>query len=372
MRIAILVQTFPPGWIGGTEIATHNIARQLAIRGHEVHVITSLSKNLPRECEENGFFVHRVKTIKKVILFGLSYNLASLPVVRRVNPDIIFCQYVSSGLAGYLAKEFIKKPYVVCGQGSDVYLPWAFKSIISKLVLRGANAIIALTEHMKKEMQKMCDRDMFVIPNGVDLSRFNGLSRVDIRTQLGICNEKVILFVGRLSPIKGLKYLLAAMKIIADRDRNVKLFLVGDGEEREYLKELVRNLNIKQHVTFIGKVPNEKVPEYMVASDIFVLPSLSEGFPVVTLEAMAAGLPIVASRVGGLPEIIKSGENGFLVEPKNPKEIADKLWLLLEDEELRTKMRSNNKEMAKDYSWEKVSENLERVLYYSLLYYNSE
>lgn len=137
--------------------------------------------------------------------------------------------------------------------------------------------------------------------------------------------------------------------------------LVGGGQERQALQELVKELDLEERVTFVGKVSNGEVPKYMVASDVFVLPSLSEGFPLVTLEAMASGLPIVATKVGGLPEIVKDGDNGFLIEPKNPEQIAEKVLSLLVDEELREKISRNNQEKAKHYSWENIVERLEEV-----------
>jgi len=361
MRIAILAQTFPPTWIGGTEIATRNIATFLARTGHEVHVVTSSSRGLPKECTDDGFVVHRVRTIKTVVLFGLSYNLACVAAIREIDPDIVFCQYVSCGLAGYLAKKFSAKPYVVCGQGSDVYLSWAFKGVISKLALRNADAVVALTRHMRTEMQELYPRDVSVIPIGIELNRFSGLSKDSIRARLGIDDERVVVSVARLEPIKGMKYLISAINAAIEEDDRIRLFIIGDGSSREDLERLTNSLDLCRYITFVGTIPNEKVPDYMAAADIFVLPSLSEGFPVTLLEAMASGLPIVTTRVGGLPDIIKDGENGFLVEPENPQQIADKLQLLLHDEELRNKISSINKETVKRYSWENVTKNLEQV-----------
>jgi len=151
------------------------------------------------------------------------------------------------------------------------------------------------------------------------------------------------------------------MKIINQRNPHVKLMLVGTGKDRAKLKKLVNELELEKHVEFVGKVLNEEIPEYMTASDIFVLPSLSESFSITNLEAMASGLPVVVSKVGGLPEIINDGVNGFLVEPGNAKQISEKVLLLLGDHELRETISNNNKENIKKYSWETVVDRLEKV-----------
>ncbi len=369
MKIAILAQTFPPRWMGGMEIATHNIASHLVGMGNEVHVITSISKNLPRECVNNGFFVHRVQTIRKQVLFGLSHNLMSLPVIKRIDPDIVFCQYVSCGLAGFLAKKLWKKSYIISGQGSDVYLSWAFKNAISKLVLNHADAVIALTEDMKLAMQKICNREIIIVSNGVDLNKFEGLSeKKALRNYLGYGqDEKIILFVGRLSPVKGVRYLIEAMSCIVDKKYDISLKLVGDGNDRRHLENIVKELNLVKFVTFVGKVQNEEVPLYMASSDIFVLPSLSEGFPLVIMEAMAAGLPIVATNIRGISEIVLNEENGFIVDPEKPQQIADKLQLLLDNADLSIKISSNNKEKVKGYSWERITESIGEICYSILL-----
>lgn len=360
MKIAILTPLFPPKHLAGLEIAAYNIAKHLAEK-HEVHVITALDKSLPTESTEEGFYVHRFKTSKIPILRTVLYYIRSFFAVKKINPDIVHVQTIFLALSGLMIKKFLHKPYVVYGRGSDVYLAWRFKNIISKPILKNADGVIVLTDDMKREIQKIWDRDVFVVPNGIDLARFENLSKEDIRSKLEIKDEKIILFVGTLRPVKGVKYLIEAMKTITDKNKNTRLFLVGDGEERKYLENLVRTLNIERYVTFIGKVQNDKVPEYMTASDVFVLPSLSEGFPVTVVEAMASGLPIVATDVRGLPEIIKNDENGFLVEPKNPNRIAEKVLLLLEDDELRERISRNNKEEVIKYSWESVVEKLEKV-----------
>jgi len=363
VRIAILVPLFPPKWLAGTEIATYNIAKHLAKKEHEVHVITSLDEGLPKEGMEQGFYIHRIRRRKVrfigVILFWLKIWLA----VKRIKPDVVHSQSVSMGVPGFMAQKFLRKPYLVWGRGSEIYLPWLFKELISKLVLKNANAVIALTEDMKKEMQKICNRGVPVIPNGIDLEKFGDLpTKEAIRGRLGLNNsDSVIVFVGSLRPVKGVKYLIQAMDIVRQKDTNARLMLVGDGEERDYLRSVVSELHLGRYVTFVGEVTNDDVPQYMIASDVFALPSLSEGFPVVSLEAMASGLPIVATKIGGLPEIIEDGRNGFLVKPREAKEIAEKVLHLLGDDDLRKRISENNKEKAKSYSWKSIVQRLEEI-----------
>ena len=363
MKIAILVLLFPPKWLAGTEIATHNIASHLAQRGHEVHVITSRDRGLPTESSEQGFQIHRVG-FPRVRVFGLmAFCMAAVLKVRRLNPDIVHQQDVKLGAVGFMAKKLLRRPWVVWGQGSDVYLPWTFKRPISKLVLKNADAVIALTADMKAEMCKICSRGIDVIPNGVDLERYEALpSKVAIRAELGLDDDdRIAVFVGTLRPVKGVKYLIEAMSIIKHRCATARLLLVGDGEERQSIEGMVKELNLEDTVTFLGRMSNDKVPKHMAASDVFVLPSLSEGFPVTVLEAMATGLPVVASRVRGLPEIIEDGRNGFLVEPKRPDQIADRVLVLLADSGLRQEVAAINREKARQYSWENTVEQVEAV-----------
>lgn len=364
MKIAILVFSFPPKRLAGTEIATYNIAKCLVKRRHKVHVITSWDKGLLKESVENGFYVHRIKLDKVKFLGIILFWIKTLIVLRKINPKVIHGQSIPSSVPGFLVKKILGKPYVVYSRGSDVYLPWRFKRIRSNLVLKSADAVIALTEDMKKEMQNICNREIFVIPNGIILTNFQNLSKEETRDNLQIKNgERIVLFVGRLHPVKGVKYLIQAMDVIRRRNAGARLMLVGDGEEGESLEGLVKELNLEKQITFVGKVPNESIPQYMAASDVLVLPSLSEGFSIVLLEAMASGLSIVATKVGGVPEVIKDGENGFLVESESSKKIAEKVLLLLNNDRLKRQISRNNKEKAKKYSWKKIVEKLEKIYF---------
>lgn len=284
------------------------------------------------------------------------YSYFILINIKRINPDIIHSQAIGSGIYGFFAKIFLKKKYVVWGQGSDVYRPDKFTKLTSIIVLKEASSVIALTENMKKEMIRIYDRNIVVLPNGINLDVFKNNANV---TRSNIeKRHKTLLFVGRLQTIKGVTYLIEAMNIIKNY-YDVNLLIVGDGNDREKLEALVEKLELNDVISFIGEVPSTEIPKYMAESDIFILPSISEGFPLVLLEAMASGLTVVASNIGGIPEIIKDGTNGFLTESMNSNDIADKVMHVLSDDKLRGKISSNNKKCVEKYDWRLITLRLE-------------
>jgi glycosyltransferase involved in cell wall biosynthesis len=358
MKIAILVNLFPPKWLAGTEIATYYIAEHLAQHGHEVHVITSLDEGLPEVSYEKGFHIHRLPRIEIRFIGGLMFWADIVRELRKIKPDIVHAQSLISGMPALLSNKLLKIPYVIYGRGSDVYLPDWFTKLTAKGILRNASAVIALTEHMKGAMQALCNRDVIVVPNGINLN--------ENAEREGGDPGKKILFVGRLHPVKGTQYLLGAMKIIHQKLPEAKLVLVGDGEEREHLETLTDNLGIRECVEFAGRVPHERVEGYMNQAEVFVLSSLSEGFPVTILEAMACGLPVVATRVGGVPDIIEDGTNGYLVDAMNQEQMAEALLKLLQDEQLRKEMSDNNRKETEKYRWNTVAATLEGIYQKSL------
>jgi glycosyltransferase involved in cell wall biosynthesis len=358
MKIAIIVSRFPPKWPGGTEIASYNLAKHLAKRGHELHVITSHDEGFPNIDKENGFYIHRISW-SKIRIFGIfSFLVKFFLEIRKIKPDIVQVQDLNMGIAAWLPKKILKIPYVVWGRGDDVYKLNRFGRIRTKRILQHADAVIALTENMRIHLKNIFNTEISVIPNGITLEEYNDVTiSTDRKT-----GSKNILFVGRLRPVKGIQYLITSMKKIHEEIPDARLVLVGENsEEKERLTALSIQLGIQNCVQFIGMVPHEKVKAFMQQSDIFVLPSLSEGFPNVILEAMACGLPVIASRVGGIPDIITDNTNGYLVEVKDTNDMANKILLLLSDDTLRKKISENNRDLVKKYSWENVTIELEKI-----------
>jgi N-acetyl-alpha-D-glucosaminyl L-malate synthase BshA len=360
MKIIILTIAFPPKWLGGVEIASCNLARVLAKNGHEVHVLTSHDAGIAVESRENGFCVHRIKFPRIWIGWFFIFAFEAMILCKRIKPDLIHAQTIQMGFCALIAKKLFKIPFLVYGHGFDVYFDWNFKGFISKSAIKNADAAVALTNEMKLEMQKMHPREISIIPNGVDLDKFRDLSKEDARKGLGYAaDEKIIIYVGRLHPVKGLDYLIEAFKMVEKKIKRAKLVIIGQGNQKGYLASLAKSFNLEDNIIFRGEIANNEVPRHLVASDVFVLPSLSESFGIANIEAMAAGLPVVATKVRGMAEIIKDGENGFLVEPKEPEQISEKIILLLENAALSDNISRNNRNKAKDYSWEMVVRLLE-------------
>jgi glycosyltransferase involved in cell wall biosynthesis len=211
--------------------------------------------------------------------------------------------------------------------------------------------VIAVSEHEAASLINLgVQRDRIrVIPNGVDLGEFAGVGTRKDRDGL------VGLFVGRLDPDqKGLDVLVRAMSKLP-QNYPLRLRLVGeDWGGAELLRHLAQRLGVADRVTMVGKVPRPEVVREFAEADFLVLPSRFEPFGIVLLEAMAAGLPVVASRVGGIPEIVSEGETGLLVEPDNPDALAEALRLLCQNESLRFSMGRSARERVKRYAWDSV------------------
>ena len=195
---------------------------------------------------------------------------------------------------------------------------------------------------------------------GVDINRFKHEDDINIKEDFDA--EYLILSVGRLIDWKGTKYLITAMKEIIKKIPNAKLVIGGIGPEKENLEKLTEELKLKNNVIFTGYIEDIDLLKYYASSDIFVLPSINlnghtETLGVVLLEAMACGTPVIGSNVGGIPDIIKDGYNGFLVSEKSPEDLADKIIELLSNKELAEEFATNGlKTVQEKFSWISVTE----------------
>ena len=246
---------------------------------------------------------------------------------------------------------------------------WRIKQLKLKKLLMSCSKcldkIIFISKDIKKELieNQFPSEKLVHIPNSVDVEYFKMSQDLQNRNLKNIC------FVGRLEEQKGVEYLIKAMDVIKSEVKDTKLFIVGDGQLRTNLEELGKKLKLNDYIHFIGSA-NDVLPYYH-NSQIFVLPSISEGMPLTLLEAMSCGLPVVATKVGGNVEVVDSnlevgksmlsgchiGENGILVAPKNVKGLAEALLMLLKDEGLSKQLgRNARKNAVKKYSLDEVTE----------------
>jgi len=268
--------------------------------------------------------------------------------------DVIHAQFLLSGFVGVFIKKLNGKKLLITAHGSDIYrIPE--KGILKNIFIRLINysdKIITVSNNNKDILIKLgiTKNIIQIIPNGVNLSLFDTPS-ITNKTKKGID----ILWIGRMVEVKGLKYLIKAMKKIVEIHSNTKLILVGDGPIKQNLINLTKELNLENNINFVGFVSNEEIPKYLNYSDIFVLPSISEGLPVSILEAMAASKPVIVSNIRGIPDLVKDGSNGFLVKPKNPEQLAKKLNYLIEHPKERKRMGIySRKKVEKKFTWDIV------------------
>ena len=260
------------------------------------------------------------------------FALKSLRVSKGA--DVIHAQWLYSGIIALFLKKLRGIPFVVTLRGSDVLKAQKGRLtyLISLWVMKRASFVTTVSQAMKDWVvqQGISSDTVFTIRNGVNLC---GIHKKDPKDP--ICH---FIFVGSLVPGKGLKYLLQAFFSLKVLEKNTHLLIVGDGEEMDNLKTGVHEKGLSDVVTFSGKKASDQIPELMQRSDCLVLPSLSEGIPNVILEAMACGLPVLASNLPGIREVVEDEKTGFLVAPKDVKGLTKKLLILAQNPERRQKM----------------------------------
>lgn len=359
LRICLCVSLFRPA-IGGAERQAEQLARALTARGHRVTVVTQRLPGTPPEEELDGVRVVRaIRTLKGGPLFGVTYVLSlSWYLLRhRRSFDLIQATYLYlDAFTAVALRPLHGRPVILrpaCGgvYGDLARLPtyrfWPLWPRLDRPVhalllrtFRRADAVVALGGELAEELRAagFPATRIIRIPNGVDHRRFAPADATIRRTRqavLGLTGP-VLTFVGRLHEQKNLPILLRATTELRGAWPGLHLLLVGEGPERESLGRLVAELDLQDHVTFTGS--SVDVAPFLCATDVFVHPSRAEGMPGALLEAMAAGLACVATRIGGTVDIITDGVDGILVEPGDVGGMVAAIARLLGDPALRGRL----------------------------------
>ncbi len=289
------------------------------------------SSNIPENVEV-------IRTPVWYLPFGIFYKLLGnlhfravehAIIKHKIQFDLVHSHFIwSSGFVGMKLKEKYRVPFVVTGHGYDVYkLPFksqSWKEMITTVVQKD-DVVVTVSQVNKKIIEGLGidESKIKVLMNGYNSDIFKQVNKNKARDSLGIDhNKKVFLTVGNLEEVKAHEYLILAIRPLIKKDSGIHLYIIGAGSLRAHLTKIIKGFRLEKHISLMGYVSHADLNQWINACDIFVLSSLNEGLPTVLLEALGCGKPIVGTRVGGVPEIIKSSRYGLLVESKNIKELS--------------------------------------------------
>jgi len=337
----------------------------------------SVDKGL-REAVEKGVKVIAMPSLMRRISpfqdLKALFHLWRLLITER--PDMVHTHTSKAGILGRIAAKFAGVPVIIHTPHGHVFYGH-FGPLVSKCFLLTervmaciTDRLVALTETEKNDyvaLSILNPEKIAMIHSGVDIDRYAS-AHVNVeekRREMGLNKKTVVVgTVGWLLPIKGPVHLLRAMPYVWERYPEACLMFVGKGELEKELKEEVHRMGALGKVEFLGW--RDDIPEIMQVFDVFVLPSRNEGMGRVLVEAMAAGKPVVASRVGGILDLVKEGQNGFFAAPGDEKGLAIAIKKLLDNKKMRDEMGKKGREMAREFSVERMVEKID-LLYASLL-----
>jgi D-inositol-3-phosphate glycosyltransferase len=376
---------------GGMNVYVRELTRQLGKMDVKVDVYTrSQDEHVPHVLHDLGYgnrVVHipagpEIPLPKEELLSYLpafTQGIQDFVKNKGLHYDLIHTHYWLSGIAGQELKQAWGAPVVhmfhtlglmkqrvarVPGEAEGDY-----RIEGEREVLRNADRIIAATQAELAQLQWLyqCDiRKITIIPPGVDLSHFYPIPQDEAKEYIGIppCDQ-MLLFVGRIEPLKGIDTLIKAIALLNQEGLFVCLSLIGGENENDpeqvnvemsRLKAVREQAGMNDLVAFLGKRDQDTLPYYYSAAEAVVVPSFYESFGMVALEAMACGVPVVASQVGGLAFLVQDGVTGLTVPVDEPEALAERLLLLLKDADMRKKMGEQAAKFAQDYGWEKIAQ----------------
>ncbi len=340
---------------GGSGIVGSELGKELAERGHNVHFIASaLPTRLTKLSERVRF--HQVEMMSYPLFEHQPYTLALASMMAKVaeeeNLDLLHVHYaIPHSISGILARESLKPkrylPVITTLHGTDITLVGADPSYlpITRYGIAQSDGVTAISHYLKEKTRETFEfDDVEVIPNFVCKSEYARHSVPELLASLATDGEPLLVHVSNLRPVKRPVDCIEIIARVLQKGIQTKLVMVGDGSERPRAEERARELGIAERCVFVGEQAN--IVDYLSTADVLLLPSEQESFGLAALEAMACEVPVVASRVGGVPEVVTDGETGFLSEVGDVDKMADDAARLLSNKELRCAMGSRARESA--------------------------
>ena len=342
---------------GGSGIVGSELGKELAARGHTVHFISSALPTRLTELNERVRF-HEVEMMSYPLFEHQPYTLALATKMAKVaeteNLDLLHVHYaIPHSISAILARESLKPnrrlPVITTLHGTDITLVGADRSYlpITRYGIVQSDGVTAISHYLKAATKEIFQfDDITVIPNFVCASDYQRHPVDELRTTLAPKGESLLVHVSNFRPVKRPVDCVEIFARVLKKVTNVRLVMVGDGSERMNVEHRARCLGIYEKCSFVGKQPN--IVDYLSAADVLLLPSEQESFGLAALEAMACEVPVIASRVGGIPEVVTDGETGFLSEVGDIEKMAEDAARLLADADFRRNMGRRARESALD------------------------
>jgi N-acetyl-alpha-D-glucosaminyl L-malate synthase BshA len=340
---------------GGSGIVGSELGKELAARGHTVHFIASALPTRLVELSERVRF-HEVEMMSYPLFEHQPYTLAlatkMATVAEAENLDLLHVHYaIPHSISAILARESLKPhrrlPIITTLHGTDITLVGADRSYlpITRYGIIQSDGVTAISHYLKRAtVETFQFEDIAVIPNFICASDYQRHPVPELRAQLAPDGEKLLVHVSNFRPVKRPVDCVEILARVRERGIEARLAMVGDGSERVNAEHRARCLKVYEHCSFVGKQP--KIVDYLSASDVLLLPSEQESFGLAALEAMACEVPVIASRVGGIPEVVTDGETGCLSEIGDVEKMSADAALLLANDELRREMGARARESA--------------------------
>ncbi len=344
---------------GGSGVVATELGKALAARGHQIHFIAYSMPFRLGHVAENIYF-HEV-TVNTYPLFEYPpYSLAltskMVDVAKHEALDLLHVHYaIPHATSAVLARDILESkgrriPVVTTLHGTDITLVGrdpSFAPVVNHSI-NASDGVTAVSDYLRRETYHHFDitGEIEVIPNFIDTARFNRQDKGHFKQALCPNGEKVIVHVSNFRPVKRAKEVVRVFQRLRAEGLAVKLLLVGDGPDRVPTERLARELGVYEDVRFLGK--QDPVEEILSIADVFLMPSGSETFGLAALEAMACGVPVVASDIGGLPELLAEGEGGFLCPLGDVDALTDRTRSLITDDALQQRMAAAARRRAED------------------------
>ncbi len=340
---------------GGSGIVGSELGKELAARGHTVHFIASSLPTRLTELNERVRF-HEVEMMSYPLFEHQPYTLALATKMAKVAEtetlDLLHVHYaVPHSISAILARESLKPnrrlPVITTLHGTDITLVGADRSYlpITRYGIVQSDGVTAISHYLKEATREIFHfDDIAVIPNFVCPDDYTRRENPELRRSLALDEESILVHVSNFRPVKRPVDCVEIFARVLKTHAQTRLVMVGDGSERTNAEHRARCLGVFDRCSFVGKQP--KIADYLSAADVLLLPSEQESFGLAALEAMACEVPVVASRVGGVPEVVVNSETGFLSEIGDVAEMADNAARLLVDSDLRRQMGARARELA--------------------------